>query len=134
MKKLGAILFLFLFSISLASAYYKYDNFHENKIVSQETIKRHYSDGYYEKIIINHYSDSPKYYSDYSYYPEYKYDKYDEWDNDYRYDKYGYKEYKPYHGISGEYKKFNQLTREYELTTCYHSPPRNKVFYTKCPD
>ena len=127
MKKIGAIIFLLIFLTSLASAYYKYDNEYDYKI-----IHRYHSDGYHEKIILNYYEDKEIYYDyssyekqKYSYYKDYK--DYDYYDSDY------YKRYKPYYGVSGTYIKFNQVKRAYEPSKCYHSPPKDKWIYRKCP-
>ena len=133
MKKAFTIIFLLIFLVGLVSADY-YGNYYDNddKVVYREIVKRYHRDGYYEKIIINNYKDRDVYY-DYSEYKKSRYSKY----SDYKYhrdsDYFDYYKHKSYHGISGTYMKFNQLTREYEPAKCYYSPPKNKVFYRKCP-
>jgi len=62
----------------------------------------------------------------------------DKYDHRYYYDRYDYKKYRDY-----DYRDYNNLDyyyeyiphlREYQRIGCYHYPPADKLFYTKCPN
>jgi len=136
MRKIFGFLLIAVFLISLASAQitYLYDDIQYKEKITQTT---YYDNEIVTRTIYADYDNDDRYStSSYKYGYSYR-DTESYWNSDHKdyfrnYDNYPTRNSK-YSSQKSYYSVYNPTTKYNELRECYVRPPKNKLFYIRCP-